>query len=169
MASNYLGFPVFYRESAGQAVLISTNRTVAASATDVDITNNKILKTGHAYENGDLLLYTAGTAAIGGLTGSNYYFVVNKTANDFQVSATEGGSAIDLTSTGTGNQTFTPAVAVKVRAAAATADVSESPLKTNVDGEIAAGSFAAVAVGTKVHFRVENYRAKSVSAAQLTT
>lgn len=45
---------------------------------------------------------------------------------------------------------------VKVRLAGAGADAAESPLTTDANGEIAAGSIAAGSAGTKVYFRVEN-------------
>lgn len=79
---------------------------VAASATDVSTGADTIAKTSHGLNNGCLLQYTAGTASIGGLTSGAYYWVVNRTANNFQLALTEGGATIDLTSTGTGNQTF---------------------------------------------------------------
>lgn len=60
-------------------------------------------------------------------------------------------------------------VSVKVRVDGAGSDVAESPLPTNSDGEIAAGTLAAVAAGTKVHFRVENYGGRAFSIAQITT
>jgi hypothetical protein len=169
MASNYLGFPVLYETTDGLVQSVSASPTVAASATDVDTANDKILKTAHGRNDGDLLLYTAGTGAIGGLTDGNYYFVVNKTANDFKLSATSGGSAINLTSTGTGSQTFTRAVQVKAREAGATSDVAESPLKTDASGDIVAGSFAAVVAGTTVNFRVEQFQGMAASESQITT
>jgi hypothetical protein len=60
-------------------------------------------------------------------------------------------------------------VSVKVRADGAGSDAAESPLTTNSDGEIVGGSLAAIAVGTLVHFRVENYGGKSASFSQITT
>ena len=68
--------------------------------------------------------------------------------------------------------TFTPlpvSISVKARIQGAGADVAESPLTTNANGEIVAGSFAAVAVGTIVNFRVENYNGMAFSVAQTTT
>jgi hypothetical protein len=158
-----------FRDTVGEQYLISTNKAVVASATDVDTGTDKIAKVAHGFENGDLLLYTAGTAAITGLTTATYYYVVNKATDDFQVSATSGGSAINLTGTGTGSQTFTPSVEIKVRVHGATADVAESPLRTNADGEIVAGTFAAVAVGARVIFRGENFKGRSTNIAQITT
>jgi hypothetical protein len=61
------------------------------------------------------------------------------------------------------------AVQVKVRAEGAGADAAESPLLTNADGEIEAGTLAAIAVGTVVHFRVENYNGMAFSVSQVTT
>jgi hypothetical protein len=169
MASSYAGFNVNYETSAGLIISVSSGPTIVASATDVDTAGDKILKTAHGRNNGDILLYTAGTAAIAGLTSGNYYYVVNKTTNDFQLSATLGGSAINLTGTGTGSQTFTPAVQVKIRAEGAAADAAESPLTTDANGDIASGSLAAIAVSTVVHFRVENFRGLAFSVSQITT
>lgn len=78
------------------------------SSTDVDTGASKIIETGHPYNNGCRLRYAQGTVAIGGLTNGADYYVVNKTANDFQLAATVGGAPIALTTTGTGTQTFTP-------------------------------------------------------------
>jgi hypothetical protein len=60
-------------------------------------------------------------------------------------------------------------VSVKVREDGAGSDAAESPLTTDADGQIAAGSLAAVSVGTKVHFRVENNSGLAGSISQITT
>lgn len=60
-------------------------------------------------------------------------------------------------------------VSVKIRAAGAGADAAESPLTTDSDGNIAAGSLAAIAAGTVVHFRVENFQGMAFSVSQITT
>lgn len=59
-------------------------------------------------------------------------------------------------------------VEVKVRAQGEGADEAESPLTTDSLGEIADGSLAGVAVGTKVHFRVEEFQGMAFSVAQIT-
>jgi hypothetical protein len=79
-----------------------------ASATNVNKGTERITSTAHGFNDAAILQYTQGAVAIGGLTTGQYVYVVNKTANDFQVSLTQGGSAIDLTGTGTGTQVFTP-------------------------------------------------------------
>lgn len=60
-------------------------------------------------------------------------------------------------------------VSVKVRADGAGADAAESPLSTDSNGDIAAGTLAAIAVGTLVHFRVEQNGGAAASASQITT
>lgn len=60
-------------------------------------------------------------------------------------------------------------VSVKIRAAGAGADAAESPLTTDSDGNIAAGSLAAIAADTVVHFRVENFQGMAFSVSQITT
>lgn len=60
-------------------------------------------------------------------------------------------------------------VSVKVRVRDAGSDVAESPLTTDSNGLIAAGTLSAVAVGSVVCFRVENYGGRAFSVAQITT
>lgn len=67
----------------------------ATAATDV------LNATAHGLSNGDRLRLTTTGTAPGGLSERNYY-VVNKTTDTLQVSLTSGGSAVDITSTGTG-------------------------------------------------------------------
>lgn len=62
-----------------------------------------------------------------------------------------------------------PGVDVHVREDGAGADVAESPLTTDADGEIAAGSLAAVDPGTTVHFRVEEHEGLAGVVSQITT
>lgn len=65
----------------------------------VDVTNDKIVCETHGLANGDNVVFTGGTAPTG-LTEGTVYFVVGVTAGDpdtFQVSATSGGSAINIT------------------------------------------------------------------------
>lgn len=80
----------------------------AASATDVNTGTDTITLGSHNFVNNARLRYTAGTAAIGGLTNGQTVFVVGATGTTIQVAATPGGSPINLTSTGTGTQTFSP-------------------------------------------------------------
>lgn len=60
---------------------------------------NTITIASHDFTDGDELTYVVptGQTAIGGLTSGTNYFVINATANDFQLAATSGGAAISLT------------------------------------------------------------------------
>jgi len=54
----------------------------------------------HNLDDGDVVLYTVPAApayAIGGTVSGGFYYVVNKTLNTFQLSATSGGMPINLT------------------------------------------------------------------------
>lgn len=72
-------------------------------AATVDATADAFTITGHGLANNDpveVWAIGAGASLPGGLSAQTTYFVVNKTTDTFQVAATSGGSAIDLTSTG---------------------------------------------------------------------
>jgi flagellin-like hook-associated protein FlgL len=58
---------------------------------------------GHGFSTGDEVIYSAdGGAVIGGLSEGGRYFIIRNDDNSFELSATNGGSAINLTSTGDG-------------------------------------------------------------------
>ena len=85
----------------------SLRNTGEILASSVSTSNDKITKTAHGWSNGQKLTYQhGGGAALGGLTHGNEYFVVGATTNDFQLSASSGGSAITLSSAGTNAQWF---------------------------------------------------------------
>ena len=65
----------------------------------VDVLNNRVYCEGHGYVDTDTITFHAGAAPTG-LTAGTTYFVVGVTAGDpdyFQVAATSGGAAIDIT------------------------------------------------------------------------
>lgn len=81
----------------------------------VDTGTDTITINGHGFRTGYNVVYSNGTGSdIGGLTDGNEYYVINATTNTFQLSATEGGSAINLTSTGTGTDHTLTAAGVGV-------------------------------------------------------
>jgi hypothetical protein len=65
-----------------------------------DDTTDKISLTAHGLADGNRVKFNA-TVMPGGLTANVWYHVVNVATDEFQVSETAGGSAIDLTSAGT--------------------------------------------------------------------
>ena len=72
----------------------------ASAAADTDV----ITVTGHPFSNGNrLTVYKATDGSLPtGLTERRIYYVVNASTNTLQLSETEGGTAIDLTTDGTG-------------------------------------------------------------------
>ena len=76
---------------------------------DVNTSTDTITETAHGLAAGDAVVYgNDGGTSIAGLTNNTIYYVIASglTANAFKVSATSGGSAIDLTGTGNSNQYF---------------------------------------------------------------
>jgi hypothetical protein len=70
----------------------------AEKSFQVDLTNNRIYCEGHGLVNDDRVVFTGGTLP-SGLTAGTAYYVVGNTAGDpdyFQVASTQGGSAIDI-------------------------------------------------------------------------
>lgn len=82
------------------AAKISATWTVV-NATDV------ITSSAHGLTNGDLVTVTNSAGALPtGISAGVWYYVISATTNTFKLSATLGGSSIDMTSDGTGTQTF---------------------------------------------------------------
>lgn len=56
---------------------------------------------GHPFQNDDLVIFAAGDVPAGIEVGRLYY-IINRTASTFQTSQTQGGTAIDITTSGSG-------------------------------------------------------------------
>lgn len=72
-----------------------------AQAVTADSSTDKITLTAHGLTDNDRVKFAASSMP-GGLVANVWYWVVNTAANDFKVSLTEQGTAIDITSNGTG-------------------------------------------------------------------
>lgn len=70
---------------------------------------SRLTKINHGMADGEeITISNSGGELPSGLNEGYTYFVVNKTANDFQLEATSGGGAINLTTVGVGTHTVTP-------------------------------------------------------------
>lgn len=87
----------------GGIVPIFTDNT-ATFTTDFG-TDDKLDISGHGFFDGDIV-QASGADLPAGLAINTLYYVINKTTNDFELSLTEGGSAIDITDNGTGTHTI---------------------------------------------------------------
>jgi hypothetical protein len=72
------------------------------SSLDVNTSNNEITIISHGYENGYKLVFSSDSELPAPLEENTVYYVVNKTVNTFQLSLTENGSVVDLTTQGVG-------------------------------------------------------------------
>lgn len=97
---------------------VSSVTGVAPSGNFADFTANAgtdtLTSASHGLSNGDQLNFWSDDTLPGGLEVYEYnypwsgelYYVINKTTNTFQVSLTPGGSAVNITSSGTGTHTW---------------------------------------------------------------
>lgn len=99
-------------EHGGSKIAVGSNGgTVFTAATTDTITS-----IAHGLSNGDVLLLTTSGTLPAGLSTVTPYYVINAAANTFQLSATEGGAAVDITDTGTGvHKWHNPTATVTVR------------------------------------------------------
>ena len=84
--------------------------TMTVTSSDIDTFNDRINATDHPFSQGDQVTYINDSVAIGGLTSGDDYFVISTTKNTFELSETSDGTVLDLTSAGTGSNTFTESV-----------------------------------------------------------
>lgn len=70
-----------------------------------DALNNVLIAEAHGMANNQpfRVMNTGGGTLPGGLAAATTYYVINRTTDSFQAAATLGGSAIDITSTGSAN------------------------------------------------------------------
>lgn len=78
----------------------NTGVVMTAAVTDI------ITSTSHGLVTGDIVFFSTTTTLPAGLSVHTPYYVRDETGNTFKVSATVGGAAIDITSTGTGTHYF---------------------------------------------------------------
>ncbi len=92
------------------AVVESDNGTVTVDAgTDVFTSN------GHGLADDEAVVFTTTDTLPAGLSANTPYFVRDSTTNTFKVSATKGGSAVDVTDTGTGTHSWQASLGKIVR------------------------------------------------------
>lgn len=86
----------------------STCWSPTADATDTftaDDSTDTYTASAHGLSDGTPVTVSASTSLPTGLSANTTYYVITSTTNTFQLSATYGGSAIDISSTGTGTLT----------------------------------------------------------------
>ena len=69
-------------------------------------TSDLITSAAHGLANGDIVTVATSNTLPTGLSANTDYYVIEKTDDTFKLSATSGGSAVDITGTGTGTHTW---------------------------------------------------------------
>lgn len=94
-----------------QATKTSSTKTIAATTgytkTFTAAVSNTITSAGHGLSNGDYVVLTTTTTLPAGLSLATQYYVISAATDTFELSTTSGGSAVDVTDTGTGTHTWT--------------------------------------------------------------
>ena len=95
--TNYTsGTTAYYEYTYSDTDLVGTEAPV--TFTDV---GDLVTRTAHGYSN-DMQVRFFNITSTTGISNGQFYYVINATANTFQVSATVGGTAVALTTDGTG-------------------------------------------------------------------
>jgi len=111
--------------SAPTVAIAKPRRTIPTSG--ITTATDTIAYTTHGLSAGDVLVYNngGGTSATGLTSGTTYYVIASGlTADAFKVSATDGGSTVDITGTGNNAQFFE--IFAVVNRATATASLGSS-------------------------------------------
>lgn len=82
------------------------NNAWVKSATFTGATNDTITSNGHGLLDTDRISLTTDGTLPAGLSTGVVYYVISATTNTFSVSLTRGGSAVDITDTGSGTHTW---------------------------------------------------------------
>lgn len=85
----------------GLAFSITIPHTISLGSVIANATTDKIEKAAHGLDNGQPIVFAA-TSTPTGLTMGTTYYVINKTANDFEIALSAGGSKVTWTADGTG-------------------------------------------------------------------
>lgn len=97
------GVPILSISTGASPLITVKNRTFAPA--DVNTGTETITITSHGFINGQKVRFVSSGTLPVGLTANIDVFIIGATTNTFQVSATLAGSAINLTSQGTGTHT----------------------------------------------------------------
>ena len=73
----------------------------AARSVTFENTSDLVTRTSHGLRNGDRVMFTS-IATTTGISTNTEYYVINSNTNNFQLSTTQGGGAVDLVTDGSG-------------------------------------------------------------------
>lgn len=118
---------VIVEQNDGESEQAETSTGVTAHPTftfTADVNNNWILHNDHRVKPGDQIVVSSTTTLPGGLTASTRYFARDVEDNCFRLAATRAGTAIDITSAGTGTHIYYVVGSVQYTPAAEVVDAA---------------------------------------------
>lgn len=129
-------FSTFIHRKKVDKILIEKNATfnnrLVTTITGINTFTDTIDIKNHGFSSGEIVKYSQGAGAIGGLTNQAQYYIIKTSDNSFRVSiSTSLLDYVDLTSTGSGEQTFQdPPIEVRVngRQGITTANATATPV-----------------------------------------
>jgi hypothetical protein len=99
---NYIANPDAETDASGCNVY---NDSLTFATTDVNTSTDTITVTGWNKDNNTPVSFSSTTTLPGGITAGTTYYTVSTSGTSFKISTSIGGSAVDLTSTGSGTHT----------------------------------------------------------------
>jgi hypothetical protein len=99
---NYIANPDAETDASGCNVY---NDSLTFATTDVNTSTDTITVTGWNKDNNTPISFSSTTTLPGGITAGTTYYTVSTSGTSFKISTSIGGSAVDLTSTGSGTHT----------------------------------------------------------------
>lgn len=90
--------------------------TITRNMDSVDTSTDTITRSNHGLSNAQRVMFV-GSGIPGGLDNTTLYYVVGATTNTFQVSLTNGGAAVDITTEGYGRRRFVGGTIVNISSA----------------------------------------------------
>ena len=121
--------------------------TFTAAVTDI------ITSASHNLSNADVVKLTTTGTLPAGLAVSTDYYVISATTDTFKLSATSGGSAVDITGTGTGTHSWYQVEVIGYRYFAFVADKTSADDATDLKGDLPAWAQTAL-----VYFITSQYK-----------
>lgn len=147
---------------------VSNIKTFTSS--DVDTGTEVITINSHGFTNGQPVKFSTTGTLPGGLDSTNFFYIISATTNTFQVSTTEGGSAVNLTSGGSGTHTIKhsqySALIISRSSYAITSNSAANPtIITSTNHGLQTGRYIAIASNTGSSPSINsNYQVTRLSA-----
>jgi hypothetical protein len=145
---------------------LTVNDVTFAADTDVDGAANTITLTAHSYVTGDAVVYDTGAETeIGGLANTTVYYIIYEDTNTVKLASSyanaKAGTEIDITTDGTGTQTFHKRLIAGIwnNGAATSEQINGNPTSGDGDGDVADG----VSLQAVYSFSKEEWRDDSLA------